>query len=62
MEEAARVEGATSLAIYWYIMLPLVRPALATVGLINFLGAWNGLFYLASRQFVRGLTSGAVRA
>jgi len=108
MEEAARIEGANALQIYAYIMVPLVRPALTTVGLFNFVSSWNALFFpliflndknqgtvtvgilsfvgqystqwnlllpalvivilptvlvfmFASRQFIRGLTAGAVR-
>jgi len=45
MEEAARIEGANSLQIYAYIMVPLVRPALTTVGLFNFVSSWNALFF-----------------
>lgn len=45
MEEAARCEGCNVLQIYAYIMLPLVRPALTTVGLFTFVSAWNALFF-----------------
>lgn len=45
LEEAAVIEGAGPLRIYAYIMLPLVRPALATAGMINFVSAWNALFF-----------------
>ena len=39
--DAARIDGATEFRIYWNIVLPLVRPALGTLGLITFIGAWN---------------------
>ncbi len=39
--EAARIDGATDLRIYWQIMLPIARPALATLGLITFVTVWN---------------------
>jgi ABC-type glycerol-3-phosphate transport system permease component/peptidoglycan/LPS O-acetylase OafA/YrhL len=39
--EAARIDGATDWRIYWQIAMPLARPALATLGLILFLGVWN---------------------
>ncbi len=45
LEEAARIEGANELQIYGYIDMPLARPALTTVALFNFVGAWNGLFF-----------------
>jgi ABC-type glycerol-3-phosphate transport system permease component/peptidoglycan/LPS O-acetylase OafA/YrhL len=39
--EAARIDGASDGRIYWQIMLPLARPALATLGLITFVTVWN---------------------
>ena len=41
LEDAARVDGASRLTIYWRIMLPLTRPALTTVGIFIGLGTWN---------------------
>jgi raffinose/stachyose/melibiose transport system permease protein len=108
LEEAAVVEGAGPWTIYWRIMLPLVRPALATVAIFEFMAIWNDFFFpliflrseklmtipvglsvffgeyatdwatlfaaltisvvpvivafiLASRQFIAGLTAGAVK-
>lgn len=45
LEEAAVVEGAGNWTIYWRIMLPLVRPALATVAIFEFMGIWNDFFF-----------------
>lgn len=39
--EAARLDGASEARIFWTIALPLVRPALAALALILFLGSWN---------------------
>ena len=39
--EAARVDGATDLRIYWNIILPLIKPALATLAILTFQQAWN---------------------
>jgi len=39
--EAARLEGASELAIYRRIVLPLLRPVLATLAIITFLTTWN---------------------
>ncbi|PLS17001.1 sugar ABC transporter ATP-binding protein [Bacillus sp. M6-12] len=41
--EAARMDGANHLRIWWHIMLPLTKPALITVALFSFNGAWNDL-------------------
>jgi ABC-type glycerol-3-phosphate transport system permease component len=43
-DEAAVLDGASHLRIYWSIILPLARPALATVALFAFLGTWNDFF------------------
>ena len=40
--DAARMDGATELRIFWNIALPLVQPGLATLGLITFINSWNG--------------------
>ncbi|MDQ0340020.1 raffinose/stachyose/melibiose transport system permease protein [Caldalkalibacillus uzonensis] len=108
LEEAARIDGCSDWKIFWVIVLPLMRPALATVAIINFIQAWNDFFFplifiqeeakktipvgmlslfgeyatdwsmlfagltlsslpmiivflLASKQFMEGLTSGAVK-
>ena len=39
--EAAKIDGATSLQIYWQIILPLAKPAVITVAIFSFIGAWN---------------------
>lgn len=39
--EAARVDGAGPFRIYWQIVLPLIRPILVTVGVIQTMGVWN---------------------
>ena len=41
IEDAARIDGASSWAIYWQVILPLCKPALATSAIISFLGAWD---------------------
>jgi raffinose/stachyose/melibiose transport system permease protein len=108
LEDAAVLDGAGPFQVYYQIMLPLVRPALATVGLFHFLNVWNDFFFplifirsenlrtvplgvstffgeytndwalmfaalsisilpvivvylLASRQFITGLTAGAIK-
>ena len=39
--EAARMDGCSEFGIYWRIVLPLLRPALGTLGLITFIASWN---------------------
>jgi multiple sugar transport system permease protein len=39
--EAARMDGCGEFAIYWRIVLPLLKPALGTLGLITFIASWN---------------------
>jgi multiple sugar transport system permease protein len=52
--EAARMDGATEFGIWAKIVMPLSTPAIATVGLFSFLGAWNDylgpLIYLADQE------------
>ena len=41
LEEAAYIDGASRFRTYWSIALPLSRPALLTLGIIQFQGSWN---------------------
>lgn len=41
MIEAARIDGASELLIFWKIILPLVRPALAALAILEFSSAWE---------------------
>ena len=45
LEDAARVDGCTETRIFWQIMLPLVRPGLATVIIVNVVPWWNDFFF-----------------
>ncbi len=53
LTEAARIDGASELRIYWRIMLPLAGPALAVVAIFTFINTWNDflgpLIYLSSQ-------------
>lgn len=44
LAEAARMDGASLLTIWWRIYLPLARPALAALAIFAFLSSWNDLF------------------
>jgi multiple sugar transport system permease protein len=48
LDDAARVEGASSVQLFWRIYLPLITPALAVVAIYALVLAWNDYFY----QFV----------
>ena len=39
--EAARMDNCSELGIFWRIVLPLLKPALGTLGLITFIASWN---------------------
>lgn len=41
LDEAARIDGASSWQVFWRVVLPLSRPALAVTALFAFLSAWN---------------------
>lgn len=43
--EAARVDGAGEFTIFWRIVMPLSTPALAALGILTFLPAWNALLW-----------------
>ncbi len=43
LEDAARIDGCTEMGTFWRVMLPLARPAISTVVLVNFLAFWNEL-------------------
>ncbi len=45
LEEAAHIDGANNLQTFWSIALPLAKPALATLGVITFLGSWNDFLW-----------------
>ena len=42
-EEAAWIDGAKNLRVFWMIFVPLAKPALITIGLWSFMGTWNDL-------------------
>jgi N-acetylglucosamine transport system permease protein len=41
LESAAVIDGCSDWQIFWHVMLPLARPGLATVAILNFVGLWN---------------------
>jgi multiple sugar transport system permease protein len=51
LSEAARIDGCSEFGIFWRIILPLAKPALAVVVLFTFMGVWND--FLAPRVFIQ---------
>ncbi len=43
--EAGRIDGLSEFGIYWKIALPLIKPALATLVIFNFIGNWNAFLW-----------------
>lgn len=61
LEEAARLDGASELRVFWKVVMPLAKPALAVVAINAFLVNWNSFLYpliLTSRQAMRTLPVG----
>ncbi len=44
LSEAARVDGCSEIGIFGHIVLPLCKPALATIAIFSFMGSWNDFF------------------
>jgi putative chitobiose transport system permease protein len=72
--EAARLDGATELGIWWRVLLPLIKPGLATLAIITFINSWNDFLWplLMMRDpemmtlpvglsYLRGVFSGSLR-
>ncbi len=45
LDEAAIIDGCSRWMVYWRIILPLLKPALVTLALIGFVGAWNNFLW-----------------
>jgi multiple sugar transport system permease protein len=43
--EAGRIDGASEFRIFWQVVMPIATPALATLGILTFLGAWNAFLW-----------------
>lgn len=43
--EAGRIDGGGHFRIFWNIALPVVTPAMATLGILNFMNVWNDFFW-----------------
>jgi putative chitobiose transport system permease protein len=45
MEEAARIDGCSELGLWWFVMLPAIRPALVTLAIFVFIGSWSDFLW-----------------
>ncbi len=54
LEDSARMDGCGFLRVYWHIILPLIKPSLATIAIFTFMGTWNDfmgpLIYIADQR------------
>ncbi|RKY76151.1 carbohydrate ABC transporter permease [candidate division KSB1 bacterium] len=64
LDDAAKIDGCNLFQRYWYVVLPLARPVLATVAILTFMGAWNAymlpLAFTMARPTLRTLPVGLV--
>jgi ABC-type glycerol-3-phosphate transport system permease component len=71
LDEAAKIDGASNFRVWWQILMPLSKPVLATIAVLNFMDDWNSflrpLIYISTLDkqmlgvglaFFRGLSSG----
>lgn len=43
--EAAKIDGCSEFGVYWRMILPLIKPGLAVLGIFTFVGSWNDFFW-----------------
>ena len=64
MDEAAKIDGCSFFGIYYRVILPVIKPALASVALLSFRGGWNEyilpLIFTMTNEKLRPLTVGVV--
>jgi len=61
LEDAARIDGCSEIGIYWRIILPLSKPAMATLGIFTFTAAWNEFLWpllIMSKESMKTLQVG----
>jgi multiple sugar transport system permease protein len=67
LEEAAQIDGASFLKTFWYVVIPVLRPSIATLFLVNLVTSWQEFFFPlifsrsdASATLTLGITQAAV--
>ena len=58
LADAGRIDGNSEFGVYWRIMLPLCKPALATVAVFTFLNTWND--FLAPLLYLRSVPAPSI--
>ena len=61
LDEAARMDGASSFRIWWQVIMPLSGPVLATLAIFNFQASWNDFLWpliITSRETMRTIPIG----
>jgi ABC-type glycerol-3-phosphate transport system permease component len=61
LEDAGRIDGTNQFQLWWFVMLPLARPVMATVAIITFMSSWNNFLWpliAVSNDFTRTLPVG----
>ncbi|MDX1379266.1 MAG: carbohydrate ABC transporter permease [Anaerolineales bacterium] len=47
IEDAARIDGCNTMQMLWYVLVPLIRPAVIVVAIVTFISIWNEYFLAA---------------
>ena len=50
--ESARVEGVSGLRIFWFVVIPLVRPAIVALAVLVFMFIWNDYFWASEAMLI----------
>ena len=54
LEDAARIDGCNFMQVYWYVIMPLIKPTLACIAIFTFMAVWNDfmgpLIYLSDQR------------
>ena len=54
LEDAAKIDGCNFMHIYWYVIMPLIKPTLACIAIFTFMAVWNDfmgpLIYLSDQR------------
>lgn len=61
IDESARLDGCTNLQLFWSIILPLAKPAISTLVILDFLSSWNEFLFgglLITKDSMRTVPAG----